>query len=50
MGALNKPITTTASAAPAASLGEHLLERIGNTPLLRLERIGREFPHAEFLA
>jgi S-sulfo-L-cysteine synthase (O-acetyl-L-serine-dependent) len=50
MGALNKPIATTASAAPAASLGEHLLERIGNTPLLRLERIGVEFPHAEFLA
>jgi len=25
-----------------------LLERIGNTPLLRLERVGKEFPRAEF--
>jgi cysteine synthase B len=29
-------------------LGRGLLERIGNTPLLRLERVGAEFPHAEF--
>src|ERR1700738_1500120 len=28
--------------------GESILARIGNTPLLRLERIGREFPHIEF--
>ena len=27
-----------------------LLERIGWTPLLRLERVGREFPNVEFLA
>jgi cysteine synthase B len=27
-----------------------LLERIGNTPLLRLERVGKEFPRAEFYA
>jgi S-sulfo-L-cysteine synthase (O-acetyl-L-serine-dependent) len=27
-----------------------VLERIGNTPLLRMERIGREFPNIEFLA
>lgn len=25
-----------------------MLERIGNTPLLRLERVGKEFPRAEF--
>ncbi len=31
-------------------LGETLLERIGNTPLLRLERVGREFPGIEILA
>src|SRR5215471_2289040 len=31
-------------------LGESLLERIGNTPLLRLERVGREFPNVEFSA
>jgi len=30
--------------------GESLLDRIGNTPLLRLERVGREFPNVEFLA
>ena len=27
-----------------------MLERIGNTPLLRLERVGKEFPRAEFYA
>ena len=30
-------------------LGERSLARIGNTPLLRLERIGREFPHVQIL-
>jgi len=30
--------------------GRPLLELIGNTPLLRLERIGKEFPNVEFLA
>jgi cysteine synthase B len=30
--------------------GESLLERIGNTPLLRLERVGKELPRAEFCA
>lgn len=35
--------------APAASRFS-LLEQIGNTPLLRLERVGREFPHVEFYA
>src|ERR1700730_3635992 len=30
--------------------GHSVLERIGNTPLLRLEKIGREFPNVEFLA
>jgi S-sulfo-L-cysteine synthase (O-acetyl-L-serine-dependent) len=28
--------------------GESLLDRIGNTPLLRLERVGQEFPNVEF--
>lgn len=31
-------------------LGQNLLELIGNTPLLRLERIGAEFPNTEFYA
>jgi S-sulfo-L-cysteine synthase (O-acetyl-L-serine-dependent) len=30
--------------------GESVLERIGNTPLLRLERIAKEFPNVEFCA
>jgi len=38
------------SAAQPGRAGEALLERIGNTPLLRLERVGREFPNAEFYA
>jgi S-sulfo-L-cysteine synthase (O-acetyl-L-serine-dependent) len=37
---------------PAArqAVGQSLLERIGNTPLLRLARIGREFQNVQFLA
>ena len=34
----------------AAGRGASLLEHIGDTPLLRLERVGREFPHVEFYA
>src|SRR5690349_11785294 len=30
--------------------GESLLDRIGNTPLLRLARVGQEFPNVEFCA
>jgi cysteine synthase B len=30
-------------------LGENTLSRIGNTPLLRLQRIGREFPNVQIL-
>ena len=30
--------------------GESLLDCIGNTPLLRLERVGQEFPNVEFCA
>jgi cysteine synthase B len=50
MGAINKPISTAAIAEPAVRLGHHLLDKIGNTPLLRLERIGAEFRHVKFLA
>ena len=38
----------TARAAPV--LGECAAERIGNTPLLRLERIAAEFPGIQILA
>src|SRR6202165_3440263 len=35
------------STAQQDRAGESLLERIGDTPLLRLERVGREFPNVE---
>jgi len=38
------------SAAQSGRTGEALLERIGNTPLLRLERVGSEFPNVDFCA
>ena len=31
-------------------LGESLIQRIGNTPLLRLERLAKQFPNVEFCA
>ena len=34
----------------AGLVGESLLQRIGNTPLLRFERLGREFRSVEFCA
>jgi cysteine synthase B len=34
----------------AALPGKSLLEYIGNTPLLRLDRIGKDFPNVEFCA
>src|SRR6202040_1914394 len=36
--------------APSGLIGQSVLVRIGNTPLLRLERVGREFPSVEFVA
>src|SRR6266849_6970805 len=38
------------SAAQSGRGGEALLDRIGNTPLLRLERVGQEYPNVEFCA
>jgi S-sulfo-L-cysteine synthase (O-acetyl-L-serine-dependent) len=35
---------------PGARAGQTLLEQIGNTPLLRLANIGREFPNIKFFA
>ena len=37
-------------AAQPGRAGESLLDRIGNTPLLRLERISQELPNVEFCA
>src|SRR5438552_6668873 len=42
-GAAPKP------SSPAARLGESLLQRIGNTPLLRLHRLTRDLPGIELL-
>src|SRR5438477_7499867 len=42
-GAAPKP------SSPAARLGESLLQRIGNTPLLRLERLTLDLPGIELL-
>lgn len=38
------------STAQPGRLGESVLARIGKTPLLRMERIGREFAHVEICA
>src|SRR6202171_3071574 len=46
-------MATTERGAPRlgiSSAGQSVQERIGNTPLLRLERIGRKFPNIEFCA
>src|ERR1700736_6508330 len=46
-------MATTQPSAPTVgktSSGRSVLECIGNTPLLRLQRIGREFPNIEFAA
>jgi cysteine synthase B len=52
---LDKPAATAASASePKLVESNHarhrLLDQIGNTPLLLLSRIAREFPHIEFYA
>jgi S-sulfo-L-cysteine synthase (O-acetyl-L-serine-dependent) len=51
MVSANNPAPISESAEPgSAPIGQHLLDRIGNTPLLKLERIGADFPDAEFYA
>jgi len=42
--------TSNESTTQQDRAGESLLDRIGNTPLLRLERVGHEFPKVEFCA
>ncbi len=46
----NQSSVVPASGPLAAQAGVHLLDRIGNTPLLRLERIVADFPNVEFYA
>lgn len=51
MNALENQSLAEVPAAPSvATLGTSVLDRIGNTPLLRLARVGREFPNVEFYA
>ncbi len=42
--------STAQQDAQTGRVGESLLDRIGNTPLLRLQRVGQEFPSVEFCA
>jgi S-sulfo-L-cysteine synthase (O-acetyl-L-serine-dependent) len=50
MSAVNKPMISPARPGARGRLGQHLLERIGNTPLLRLERIAAELPDVVLLS
>src|ERR1700689_3456083 len=46
----NSSVEDRARALPPVGGSTSLLDCIGNTPLLRLARIGREFPNIEFYA
>jgi len=46
----NKPMVSTQPAAVSGPVGQRLLERIGNTPLIRIERVTAEFPNVTFCA
>ena len=50
MTALKNPIVAEPPSLSAASVGVSMLDQIGNTPLLRLERVGQGFPDVEFYA
>jgi cysteine synthase B len=45
--AANKPLVASGAPAAGSGLGDRLLDHIGNTPLIRFERMGREYPHVE---
>jgi S-sulfo-L-cysteine synthase (O-acetyl-L-serine-dependent) len=46
----NKPLVSTDQPGALARPGQRLLERIGNTPLIKLARTGTEFPNAAICA
>jgi cysteine synthase B len=46
----NKPLVSSDQPGAVAPLGQRLLERIGNTPLIRLARTGAEFPNVTICA
>ena len=45
----NKPVVSSGQAGAGGRVGQHLLERIGNTPLIRIERAAAEFPNVDDL-
>jgi cysteine synthase B len=50
MTAVNKPEVAAVGAAAHVRLGQRLVERIGNTPLLRMERLTAAYPNVEIYA
>lgn len=50
MTTTNKEMVLPAKVSATKGLGQHLLERIGNTPLIRLDRVGSEFPNVAICA
>jgi len=50
MSALKNPLLAERPLPVSMAAGVSLLDRIGNTPLLRLERVGAEYPAVEFYA
>lgn len=48
--AANKPLVSADAPAMKNPLGQHLVDRIGNTPLIRFERTGKEYPNVEICA
>lgn len=49
MAAANKSAVSQNPAETGNRLGQRLVDRIGNTPLIRVERVTRDFPNVEFL-
>ncbi len=50
MTATNKPLVSAGAPGAGGQLGERLLDRIGNTPLIRFERTGKEYPNVKIRA
>jgi cysteine synthase B len=50
MNAVHNPVVAEPSFFSELPVGQALLDRIGNTPLLRLQRVTRDFPNVEFYA
>jgi len=50
MTVANNPAVISSATSSGARLGQRLVERIGNTPLLRLERLADAFPNVEIYA